>query len=93
VRRSVGEVQSIVLPVTGDNAVRVFRAGRNIRLTFRCGLVLAKVMNAWPRHAIGTASLPARGQFPGPRPTDHWGVPAPGRSRGRRAAGDHQPHC
>lgn len=45
VRRSEGEVQSIDLPVTGEKGVRVFRAGRDIRLSFRCGLVQAKVMN------------------------------------------------
>ncbi|QRD62718.1 hypothetical protein H8Z72_23505 (plasmid) [Xanthomonas citri pv. citri] len=39
-------VQSITLPVTGDAYVRVYRAGRNIRLDFRCGLVQAKVLNA-----------------------------------------------
>lgn len=44
-RRSEGEVQSIDLPVTGKKGVRVFRAGWDSRLSFRCGLVQAKVMN------------------------------------------------
>ncbi|MBD5034884.1 SNF2-related protein [Xanthomonas citri pv. citri] len=51
-RRSEGAVQCIHLPVTGDKAVRVFRAGRNIRLGFNCGLVQAKVMNGLLRGPV-----------------------------------------
>jgi hypothetical protein len=57
VRRSEGAVRSIDLPVTGDKAVRVFRAGRNIRLTFRCGLVQAKVMNGLLRGPVTRSEL------------------------------------
>lgn len=44
--------QSIALPVTGDERVRVFRAGRHIRLGFRCGLTQAKVLNGLLRGPV-----------------------------------------
>ncbi|WP_440986172.1 SNF2-related protein (plasmid) [Xanthomonas sontii] len=50
-------VQSITLPVTGDAHVRVFRAGRNIRLDFRCGLIQAKVLNALLRGPVERSDL------------------------------------
>lgn len=52
VRRTAGEVQSIDLPVTGDKSVRVFRAGRNIRLSFGCGFTQARVMNGLLRGPV-----------------------------------------
>jgi len=49
---------SIHLPVTGSPRVRVFRAGRKIRLGFECGLTQARVENAVLRDVI----CPAPGQ-------------------------------
>lgn len=44
--------QSITLPVTGNTSVRIFRANRNIRLSFKCGLVQAKVLNGLLRGPV-----------------------------------------
>lgn len=43
---------SITLPVTGDAAVRVYRAGRHLKLGFRCGLVQARVLNGLLRGPV-----------------------------------------
>lgn len=43
---------SITLPVTGDNAVRIVRDGRRIKLRYACGLTMAKVHNAILRETV-----------------------------------------
>nr|WP_312130734.1 SNF2-related protein [Stenotrophomonas pavanii] len=56
-KNELNAVQSITLPATGDNHVRVFRAGRNIRLEFRCGLVQAKVLNVLLRGPVSRSEM------------------------------------
>lgn len=49
--------QTIHQPVTGDARVRIFRAGRHIRLSFACGLVQAKVLNGILRGPVTRSHL------------------------------------
>ena len=57
VRREEKVEQSITLPVTGNRRVRVYRAGRHIRLGFHCGLVQAKVANALLRGPVSVSDI------------------------------------
>lgn len=46
---------SITTPVTGDSRVRIYRRGARLKLSFACGLVEAKVMNALMRAPVEPA--------------------------------------
>ena len=58
------DAPSITLPVTLDRTVRVVRHGRQIRLRFGCGLLMARVMNQIYREEVPNADGTAHHRYP-----------------------------